>query len=108
MNIASTRAIGVAYTRAPSAEEIEWQLKGLCASGTYDPDLWTPTFNREDVEEAKAICAHCPVMMTCRRWALSHHEVYGVWGGLSENDRKAIWTGRRPRRRYNRRVDLVS
>ena len=44
---------------------------------------------------AKAICASCPVMMQCAAHALAVREPYGVWGGLSEDDRDAIYAGRR-------------
>jgi WhiB family redox-sensing transcriptional regulator len=102
-------AIGVAYTHAPHAEDVEWQLRGLCRSGDYDPDLWTPTGrNREEKSrEAIEICKSCPVIKACAQWALSRREVYGVWGGLSENDRERIWTGRVKRRYHSSRSDLL-
>jgi WhiB family redox-sensing transcriptional regulator len=36
---------------------------------------------------AKAVCAHCPVMIECARYALARPEVYGVWGGMSPRER---------------------
>jgi WhiB family redox-sensing transcriptional regulator len=39
--------------------------------------------------EAKAICAGCPVRGACLDYALEGHERYGVWGGLSERERRA-------------------
>jgi WhiB family redox-sensing transcriptional regulator len=36
---------------------------------------------------ARKICAGCPVLDLCREWGL-HHERHGVWGGLSESDRR--------------------
>jgi WhiB family redox-sensing transcriptional regulator len=44
--------------------------------------------NRENT--AKAICASCPVIAACRAHALAVQEPYGIWGGLSEDDRLAI------------------
>ena len=41
-------------------------------------------------DAAKAICAGCPVLMECREQALAIREPYGVWGGLSEDERRAI------------------
>lgn len=38
------------------------------------------------VTAAKAICARCPVLPACRTWALAH-EAYGIWGGLTEQER---------------------
>lgn len=102
----NSAAEGAGYTTAPYAEQLEWELKGLCRSGEYDPDLWSPTgrnFERKS-QIAIDICYDCPVMMQCASWALSRHEEHGVWGGLSEKDRQEIWSGvPRPRRRYHRR-----
>lgn len=50
-----------------------------------------------------AICQACPVLAQCRSWALTKHERYGVWGGLSQDDRWAIWRGRAPKRSYLRK-----
>lgn len=43
------------------------------------------------IREAKAICHTCPLLDTCREWALEQHPVwlYGVWGGLTKAERKA-------------------
>jgi WhiB family redox-sensing transcriptional regulator len=38
--------------------------------------------------EAKALCRECPAMLACREHALRHNEVYGVWGGLGEQERR--------------------
>jgi len=48
--------------------------------------------NRENA--AKAVCASCPVINACRDHALAVQEPYGIWGGLSEDDRAAILTRR--------------
>lgn len=49
--------------------------------------------------EAKQICARCPLRDRCREWALSRstNELYGIWGGLSRDDRIAIRARRRSR-----------
>jgi len=44
--------------------------------------------NRENA--AKAICASCPVLQACRKQALTLAEPYGIWGGLTEDDRLVI------------------
>lgn len=99
-------AIGTNYTRAPVAEETDWQARGLCRSGAYDPNLWSPIGpNHEEIaERAKDVCFDCPVMIQCGAWALDKHEAHGVWGGYSEGDRQAIWHGRPIRRRYHRKT----
>ena len=42
-------------------------------------------------ERAKAICQDCPVLDECRDHALSTREPYGVWGGMSEEERRAYY-----------------
>lgn len=42
------------------------------------------------VAEAKQVCASCPVIGECRAYALAAREEYGVWGGLSAEDRHAL------------------
>ena len=49
--------------------------------------------NRESA--AKAVCARCPVVTECAVHALAVREPYGVWGGLSEDDREAVYLARR-------------
>lgn len=98
----SLPALGVDYRSAPVAEDVQWQNRGLCRSGLYDPNLWYPEVERKSARPV-AICHSCPVMVQCRAWALTKHEVFGVWGGLSEDDRQAIWKGQIPKQSYLRR-----
>jgi WhiB family redox-sensing transcriptional regulator len=42
---------------------------------------------------AKQVCAHCPVLQSCREFALRTREPFGVWGGLAESERRAILEG---------------
>ena len=68
-------------------EALEWQDAALCAQ--VDGDEWFPE-KGESVLQAKRICRDCPVRVECLRYALDHDELYGVWGGLSPEDRKAV------------------
>ena len=78
----------------PVADKWEWQLLGACRA--VDSELFfhpegergPRRSNRE--RAAKAICAGCPVLLECRSAALAAREPYGVWGGLSEDERVAI------------------
>lgn len=99
----SQPALGVHYAQAPVSEDTEWQLRGLCRTGGYDPNLFFP-FSEEDAVKAKQICGICPMIAQCAQWALAKRENYGVWGGLSEADRQHLWTGRPPRLRYHKVV----
>lgn len=63
-----------------------------------DPDLFFPEPGQtEQTEQAKAVCAGCPVRESCLRFAL-RHAVDGVWGGTTEDERRAIHTTERNRR----------
>ena len=42
------------------------------------------------IEEAKAVCRRCPVIDSCLAWALESGQDAGVWGGLSEDERRAL------------------
>jgi WhiB family redox-sensing transcriptional regulator len=81
----------------PIAAIWEWQLQGACRAA--DPDLFFhpegergPRKNHRD-EAARAVCAGCPVLTQCRDHALAVREPYGVWGGLTEDDREAVYAG---------------
>lgn len=102
---AGVGALGALYDRAPTAEEIHWQLQGACRHD--DPNKWTPDPPNVELksQEAKTICLRvCPVLDQCRAWALGHREVFGVWGGLTEADRDRILTGRRRKRRDHLKI----
>ncbi len=81
----------------PIADIWEWQLQGACR--TADPD----TFFHPEGERgprkaardcaARAVCASCPVLAQCRRHALDVREPYGVWGGLTEEERELVYAG---------------
>ena len=78
----------------PVADEWEWQQQGLCrelpTEMFFHPDGERGPRRRNRENSAKAICASCPVVMACRTHALAVQEPYGIWGGLSEDDRLAI------------------
>jgi WhiB family redox-sensing transcriptional regulator len=68
-----------------------WQSRAACAGQTdvmYDEDR---------VDEAKAVCAICPVAARCALAAVRRHERYGVWGGFAAAEREALVRGVRRR-----------
>lgn len=75
-------------TRAPQ----DWRRKANCLD--QDPELFFPVGNTgpalEQIAEAKAICNECEVIDVCLQWALETGEDAGVWGGRSEDERRAI------------------
>ena len=71
----------------------EWQYQGAClgmdSSIFFHPEGERGSSRRRRDESAKAVCATCPVIINCREHALATHEPYGVWGGLTEEERRA-------------------
>jgi WhiB family redox-sensing transcriptional regulator len=72
--------------RAIEAPE-PWQVRALCAQ--TDPEAFFPVPGGS-VREAKAVCLRCPVRAECLAFALAHDERHGVWGGMSEPERRAL------------------
>lgn len=74
----------------------EWQYEGACrdadATLFFHPEGERGGTRRRRAEAAKTICATCPVLQQCREHALRVREPYGVWGGLSEDERQQILT----------------
>lgn len=80
----------------PVTENWEWQLRAACramdSAQFFHPDRERggPRIDRD--EAAKTVCRSCPVIVPCRRHALAAHEPYGVWGGMTEEERRAAWS----------------
>ncbi|MFK0124933.1 WhiB family transcriptional regulator [Streptomyces nigra] len=64
----------------------DWLATAPCKT---DPDVMFDT-STAGVEKAKSICRTCPVIDRCLQWALDTGEEHGVWGGLSEQDRRTL------------------
>lgn len=84
----------------PLIENWEWQLLGACRGEDtelfFHPEGERGPRRSGREAAAKAVCARCPVLDLCREHALSAREPYGVWGGLSETEREAVYA-REPR-----------
>jgi WhiB family redox-sensing transcriptional regulator len=63
----------------------EWMRQGTCSGG--DGELWF-SIDPTDREYAKAVCADCPVLTQCAEWGM--REQYGVWGGMTEAERRSV------------------
>lgn len=68
-------------------EEQGWQLYANCLG--VDPDLFFPE-RGASTKEAKAVCKGCVVREDCLEYALANSEKFGIWGGLSERERRRI------------------
>ena len=67
-----------------------WQEKALCAQ--TDPEAFFPE-KGGSTREAKKICLGCEVRHECLDYALAHDERFGIWGGLSERERRRLKRG---------------
>jgi WhiB family redox-sensing transcriptional regulator len=71
---------------------LSWRQRAACKG--VDPDIFYPASD-EEAEEAKAICATCPVREACLEYALANRERDGVWGGATERERRRMIRQRR-------------
>ena len=79
------------WAAAPGAGDDEtvlrWQEEALCAQ--TDPEAFFPE-KGGSTREAKRICVGCEVKSECLEDALGHDERFGIWGGLSERERRRL------------------
>ncbi len=82
---------------------MDWRHSALCRD--EDPELFFPIGTvgpaERQVVEAKAVCRQCAVTQDCLDWALATGQDAGVWGGLSEDERRLL-------RRHSLRLRAVS
>ena len=71
---------------------MNWRTDAACLQ--EEPELFFPIGTARETlaqtEQAKAICRNCKVVDTCLSWAMESHQDSGVWGGLSEAERRAL------------------
>jgi WhiB family redox-sensing transcriptional regulator len=77
------------FPRVPVTRE-QWQDRALCAQ--TDPEAFFPE-KGGSTREAKKICLGCEVRTECLEYALAHDERFGIWGGLSERERRRLKRG---------------
>jgi Transcription factor WhiB. len=65
----------------------EWLATAPCKD---DPDAMFPSTNPREIERAKGFCGRCPAVKLCLRWALDTGEEHGVWGGLTDQERRKL------------------
>jgi WhiB family redox-sensing transcriptional regulator len=84
----------------PIASDWDWQESAACrelpSEMFFHPEGERGPRRKNRENAAKAICASCPVLTACREQALRLAEPYGIWGGLSEDDREIILETRKP------------
>jgi WhiB family redox-sensing transcriptional regulator len=71
---------------------MDWRHRAICRD--EDPELFFPIGNSGpallQIAEAKAVCQRCPVTSECLGWAIETGQDAGVWGGMSEDERRAL------------------
>src|ERR1700709_1036567 len=84
---------------------MDWRHRAICRD--EDPELFFPIGNTGpallQIEQAKAVCRRCSVIQDCLAWALESGQDAGIWGGLSEDERRAL-----KRRNARARARMVS
>lgn len=79
---------------APTSPLGPWVQDALCASQEYADErdeLWfAPKSDKQALRRARQICWSCPVLRACGQWALDNREPIGLWGAVTETERRAI------------------
>ncbi|WP_223694656.1 WhiB family transcriptional regulator [Leifsonia poae] len=81
--------LGVPGVRANVDDDnpLAWQSDSLCAQ--TDPEAFFPE-KGGSTRDAKRICSSCEVRSQCLEYALANDERFGIWGGLSERERRKL------------------
>jgi WhiB family transcriptional regulator, redox-sensing transcriptional regulator len=90
---------------------MDWRHRAACRD--VDPELFFPIGNTGpallQIEEAKQVCRRCDVTEACLAWALESGQDSGVWGGMGEDERRALKRrNARNRSRANLRATTTS
>lgn len=73
------------------SELTQWSWMDSAACANADPEMFFPVPGDEAMNrKARAFCDHCPVREECLQFSLDTREMYGIWGGLSDRDRKRL------------------
>jgi len=76
----------------------DWRARAACVD--CDPELFFPAGRSgpalDQIEQAKAVCRRCDVAVQCLKWALDTNQQDGIWGGTSEDERRALQRKARP------------
>jgi WhiB family transcriptional regulator, redox-sensing transcriptional regulator len=71
---------------------MNWRNRAACLD--EEPEVFFPVGNTGpalvQIEAAKVVCRRCEVVDTCLEWALKSGQDAGVWGGMSEDERRAL------------------
>jgi WhiB family transcriptional regulator, redox-sensing transcriptional regulator len=79
--------LGQVIVSPDDADELGWQDQALCAQ--TDPEAFFPE-KGGSTREAKRVCRSCEVRAECLEYALENDERFGIWGGMSERERRRL------------------
>jgi WhiB family redox-sensing transcriptional regulator len=83
---------GAAVSSGKGVPPVDWRHRSACLE--EDPELFFPIGNTgpalAQIEDAKQVCRRCDVREQCLSWSLESGQDHGVWGGLSEDERRAL------------------
>ncbi|MCH6471121.1 WhiB family transcriptional regulator [Sinomonas terrae] len=79
--------LSLLQSATPIEGELAWQADALCAQ--TDPEAFFPE-KGGSTRDAKKVCSSCTVRAECLDYALSNDERFGIWGGLSERERRRL------------------
>jgi len=87
--------MAVQRSEATQLGGLSWQEGAACRGplgAVFFPPVTTERKREKLAREARAkeICSTCPVMVSCREYAMQIREPHGVWGGLSEQERRSL------------------
>lgn len=92
LEVSSRVALHVQH-RNPAAPDLgseppyDWTIDALCSQ--VDPEIFFPD-KGASTRPAKRVCSACPVRAECLQFAVDHHERFGIYGGLSERERRRL------------------
>ena len=82
----------LASSLALANADYTWRGRAICRD--TDPDLFFPVGTTGQallqIAKAKEVCGECPVSTQCLEYALQNDERFGIWGGLSERERRKL------------------
>jgi WhiB family redox-sensing transcriptional regulator len=98
--------VALTWTRTHEWDREGWRARAACRN--LDPDLFFPVSTTGpalgQIEAAKAVCRGCTARTECLEFALATNQEAGIWGGMSEDERRAL-RGRRAGASDARRAD---
>ena len=84
--------VEIAHLPGPLIDNWEWQYQGSCQNMDtelfFHPEGERGPSRKRRAQQAKRVCARCPVQAQCREHSISVREPFGIWGGLTEEERR--------------------